>query len=148
MPDCELSPHGLHGVRPDAAGADADLHPGRRLGDGLDDRARTQRAADLDGAVQADGNEVVAQVEAQPEAFADPAVGWAALGPEAVLAREPGAGAVATHTGSVTLPDPPPGQRLRVAVREYELHPADDRTTAPVRMVSTRRLVHVDTVDL
>ena len=104
--------------------------------------------ADPDGAVQADGNEMVARVEAQPETFADPAVGWVPIGPETVLVREPAAGAVATHSGSVTVPDPPPGQRLRLTVREFELHPTDDRTTVPVRIVTARRLVHVDTVDL
>lgn len=104
--------------------------------------------ADLNGAVQAGGNEMVAQIEAQPEAFADPAVGWVGLGQEAVLGREAGGGAIATYTGSVIVPDAPPGQRLRLAVREFELHPADDRTFAPARMVTARRLVHLDTVNL
>jgi len=34
-----------------------------------------------------------------------------------------------------------------VVVREYEHHPADDRSTDPVvRLVSTRRLVHADAI--
>jgi hypothetical protein len=38
---------------------------------------------------------------------------------------------------------------LRVAVREFEMHPADDRSTDPSPgMVLVRRLVHADVIPL
>lgn len=103
---------------------------------------------DLAGAVQLGGNEVVAVVEVQPEAFGDPLLGWTALGPETVLTAEGGAGTTATYSGTVPVPDAP-GQRRRLVVREYEYHPTDDRSADPAPgFVLARRLVHADVVPL
>jgi hypothetical protein len=104
-------------------------------------------AVDAAGAVQPGGNEVVAVIEGQPETYLDPLLGWSPLGGETVLAAQPGAGTTATYAGTVVVPDAP-GQRRRLVVREYESHPADDRTAAPVTLVATRRLVHADVVGL
>jgi hypothetical protein len=105
-------------------------------------------AMDLSGTVRAGGNEVVAVIETQPDTFTDPLLGWAPLGAETALAAQPGAGTTATYRATVPVPDAP-GQRRRLVVREYESHPADDRSQAPaVAMLATRRLVHADAVPL
>jgi hypothetical protein len=103
---------------------------------------------DLAGAMQPGGNEVVAVVEVQPEAYADPLLGWTALGSETVLTGAVGGVTTATHGGIVPVPDAP-GQRRRLVVREYEHHPTDDRTADPAPgFVLARRLVHADVVPL
>ena len=103
---------------------------------------------DLAGAVQPGGNEVVAVVEVQPEAYTDPLLGWTALGAETVLTGPAAAATTATYSGTVPVPDAP-GQRRRLMVREYEHHPTDDRTADPAPgFVMARRLVHADVVPL
>ena len=103
---------------------------------------------DLAGVSQPGGNEVVAVVEAQPGAYADPLLGWTTLGPETVLTAPAAAITTATYSGTVPVPDAP-GQRRRLVVREYEHHPADDRTADPApSFVMARRLVHADVVPL
>jgi hypothetical protein len=103
---------------------------------------------DLAGAGHPGGNEVVAVVEVQPDAFGDPLLGWTALGPETVLSVAAIAAPTATYSGTVPIPDAP-GQRRRLVVREFEHHPADDRTADPAPgLVLVRRLVHVDVVPL
>jgi hypothetical protein len=37
---------------------------------------------------------------------------------------------------------------LRLTVREFELHPTDDRSSVPPSLVLGRRLVHADVVPL
>jgi hypothetical protein len=109
-----------------------------------------ESSADEHGDVIARPNTVAAVVEVQDPAFTDPYLGWTAVdGVETLLN---GAPAVAGHPvvweGDVPLP-PTGGRRLRIAVREYELHPADDRTASPpVSLTEARRLVHADIVPL
>lgn len=103
-------------------------------------------SADLVGTGQPGGNEVTAAIEVQPEAYADPLLGWSGLGPETTLTAA--AGTTATHSGVVPVPDTP-GHRRRLVVREYEHHPADDRSTDPAPgLVLVRRLVHADVIPL
>ena len=103
---------------------------------------------DLSGAVQPGGDEVVTVVEVEPEAYTDPLLGWAALGPETVLTGSAAAITTATYSGTVPVPDAS-GQRRRLVVREYEYHPTDDRTADPATgFVLARRLVHADVVPL
>ena len=105
-------------------------------------------ALDAAGAVVYGGNEVVAVIEGQPEAYTDPLLGWAAISGEAPLAIQDGGGPMATYAGTIAVP-PAEGQRRRLVVSEYESHPADDRSQDPaVALVATRRLVHVDVIPL
>ncbi|GAA2845834.1 hypothetical protein Acy02nite_47500 [Actinoplanes cyaneus] len=99
-------------------------------------------ARDLGGAVVTGGNELVAVVEIQPEEYADPLLGWTALGPETLLTADADA---VTHRGDVSVPEAP-GQRRRLVVREFEHHPTDDRSAGG--FVVARRLVHADAVPL
>ncbi|GAA1531914.1 hypothetical protein GCM10009827_057090 [Dactylosporangium maewongense] len=97
-----------------------------------------------------DGSHLVsAVVEAQEPAVTDPLLGWAAAGPEnklaSVVVTEDG---TATWSGNLQLPETQ-GRRLRIAVREYEFHPADDRSAQPSpSLVATRRIVHADVIPL
>ncbi|MCU1574739.1 MAG: hypothetical protein JWO93_2821 [Micrococcaceae bacterium] len=103
-------------------------------------------AMDVTGTVRPGSNEVVAVVEVQPETYPDPLLGWSPLGGETALVVQPGAGTTATYSATVQT-SAAPGQRRRLVVREYESHPADDRSQAPASaLVATRRLVHADVV--
>jgi hypothetical protein len=103
-------------------------------------------AMDVAGTVRPGGNEVVAVVEAQPESYPDPLLGWSPVSGETALIVQPGAGTTATYAGTVQVPQAP-GQRRRLLVREFERHPADDRSQTPaLALVATRRLVHADVV--
>ena len=103
---------------------------------------------DTQGIAVAGSNLVAAVVEAQEPAIADPLLGWAAAGPETELAGVLNGDGTATWSGTVQLPDAQ-GRRLRLAVREYEIHPADDRSAQPSpALVATRRLVHADVIPL
>ena len=102
---------------------------------------------DIQGIV-AGSNLVTAVVEAQEPAIADPLLGWAAAGPETELAGVLNGDGTATWSGTVQVPDAQ-GRRLRLAVREYETHPADDRSAAPsASLVAIPRLVHADVIPL
>jgi hypothetical protein len=50
-------------------------------------------------------------------------------------------------SGDVLLPAPD-GRPLRLAVREFEVHPTDDRSGGALVQALGRRLVHVDVVPL
>jgi hypothetical protein len=103
-------------------------------------------AMDTAGTIRQGGNEVVAVVEGQDEAYTDPLLGWSPLGGETALAMSAPNGPLATFVGTVALPEVP-GQRRRLVLREYESHPADDRSQDPApALVATRRLVHADAV--
>ena len=88
-------------------------------------------------------NVAVAMIEEQDPRIADPSLGWTAIGTEVVLAATVDDGGVATWSGEVPVPQGG-AQRRRLSVREYELHMADDRTSAFGDQVETRRLVHAD----
>jgi hypothetical protein len=103
---------------------------------------------DPQGTVVAGTNRVAAVVEAQERAIADPLLGWAAAGPETELAAVLNGDGTASWNGTIHLPEAQ-GQKLRLAIREYETHPADDRSTQPsAGLVATRRLVHADVIPL
>jgi hypothetical protein len=105
-------------------------------------------SVDAQGTVVAGTNVVAAVVEAQEPAIADPFLGWVATGPETELAGAIQGDGTVTWSGTVHVPDAP-GRRLRLAVREYETHPADDRSAQPSPgLVATRRLVHADVIPL
>jgi hypothetical protein len=103
---------------------------------------------DTQGTAVAGTNVVVALVETHNPAIADPLLGWTATGLETQLAGLLNGDGTATWSGTVEPPDPQ-GRKLRLAVREYEIHPADDRVaqTAP-GFAATRRLVHADVIPL
>jgi len=110
-------------------------------------------AMDATGAVTAGTNVVTAVVEAQEPAFADPLLGWSAAGTEVELTATLAGDGTATWTGAVPVPVPAPapdaaGRRLRLTVREFETHSADDRSTEPPGLIAVRRLVHADVVPL
>ena len=93
-------------------------------------------------------NVMEAVVEAQEPTITDPFLGWTAIGGAVPLDGVVNPDGTATWSGSVPAADGL-GRRLRVAVREFELHPSDDRSTQPsTTLVATRRLVHVDVVPL
>jgi hypothetical protein len=103
---------------------------------------------DAGGVATAGSNLVVAVVEVQEPAIADPLLGWAAASPETELASVLNGDGTATWNGAVQLPDAG-GRRLRLAVREYEIHASDDRSAEPSPgLVATRRLVHADIIPL
>ncbi len=103
---------------------------------------------DAQGTIVAGTNLVAAVVEAQEPAIADPLLGWTAVGPETELAAVLNGDGTASWSGSVQLPDAQ-RRKLRLAIREYEIHPADDRTSQPAPgLVASRRLVHVDVIPL
>jgi hypothetical protein len=103
---------------------------------------------DAQGTVVAGSNLVVAIVEAHEPAIADPVLGWAAVGPEIQLVGVLNGDGTATWSGSADLPDPQ-GRKLRLALREYEIHAADDRSAQPSPgLVAVRRLVHADVISL
>ncbi|WP_127127345.1 hypothetical protein [Georgenia sp. SYP-B2076] len=96
-------------------------------------------ARDGGGAVVAGTNVVAAVVEAKDPRFAHPALGWAAAGAEVELTAVLGDDGTATWTGDVPVPAGG-GAPLRVAVREFEVLPADGGPA--------RRQVHADVVPL
>src|SRR4051812_19220161 len=75
-------------------------------------------AMDVTGTIRQGGNEVVAVVEGQDEAYTDPLLGWHPLGGETLLTTAAPNGPSVTFVGTVALPEAP-GQRRRLVLREY-----------------------------
>ena len=93
-------------------------------------------------------NVMEAVVEAQEPTIVDPFLGWSAAGDAVTLNGVVNADGTATWSGSVPAVNGG-GRRLRLAVREFELHPSDDRSMQPsTTLVVSRRLVHVDVIPL
>lgn len=68
---------------------------------------------------------------------------------EAIAAHVKKYGEIEPYGETITVPLPADATRhLRLAVREYELHPTDDRSGAAPVLVEGRRLVHADVVPL
>ena len=106
---------------------------------------RAHRGAD--GSVQAETNLAAAVVEVQDPHTSDPALGWTPAGAETLLAAVFQGPSNVEWSGDVQLPGPD-GRPMRLAVREFEVHPTDDRSGATPVQVAGRRLVHVDVVPL
>lgn len=105
------------------------------------------KSMDVQGAVVAGTNIVAAVVEAQQPPIADSLIGWTALAAEIELAAVLNGDGTATWSGHVPLPANE--GRKRLAIREYETHPTDDRSKQPSPgFVTTRRLVHADVIPL
>ena len=100
----------------------------------------------LDDTVVTETNLVVAVIEEQDARVNDIALGWTAIGGETVLAAEIQADGLAVWSGDVPLTAGGGGAR-RLCVREFELHPADDRSAVGAFVVA-RRLVHADVLAL
>ena len=103
-----------------------------------------------DGTVVEDTNVVAAVIEEQDPRVRDVALGWLALGPETILTAEIAEDGSAVWSGGVPVSDAELGGVRRLCVREFELHPADDRNAgAPAgTLVEGRRLVHADVIAL
>jgi hypothetical protein len=103
---------------------------------------------DVQGNVVAGTNVVVAVVEEQGASFADPLLGWTATGSETELQAVLNGDGTASWSGAIHVPDAD-GRNLRLTIREYEIHPADDRSAQPSPgLVPNRRLVHADVIPL
>jgi hypothetical protein len=103
---------------------------------------------DARGTIVAGTNVMAAVVEAQEPAIADSLLGWAAAGPEIEFTAVLNGDGTATWSGAVQVPEAQ-GRKLRLVVREYETHPADDRSTQPSPgLVTSRRLVSADVIPL
>ncbi|WP_264668253.1 hypothetical protein [Arthrobacter sp. VKM Ac-2550] len=103
---------------------------------------------DAQGDTIAGTNLVIAVVEEQDLRIEDPYVGWEAVSADTELAAIANQDGTTTWSGPIQVPASA-GRKLRLAVREYELHPADDLSAGPAAsLVATRRLVHADVVPL
>jgi len=101
----------------------------------------------IDDMTLLDTNAVVATVEVQEPGIEDAVLGWVLAGEEVRLEPVEQGALLAEWAGTVTLPADAV-RPLRLAVREYELHPTDDRSGAAPVLVEGRRLVHADVVPL
>jgi hypothetical protein len=102
----------------------------------------------LDGSIVRETNRVTATIEEQAVRVRDAALGWLAVGAEVVLTAQLQVDGSAVWTGDVPLAAGGGGPR-RICVREFELHPMDDRSAAGSNtFVEARRLVHADIVAL
>lgn len=101
----------------------------------------------MDGSIVIDTNAVVAVVEVQVPHTSDPELAWIPAGWEAILEPDVLGATTVEWTGEVNIPAGTPGP-LRLAVREYELHPTDDRSSGLPTPVLGRRLVHADVVPI
>jgi hypothetical protein len=101
----------------------------------------------VDGSLQAETNLATVVVEVQDTHTSDPALGWTPAGEETLLAAVFQGPSNVEWSGDVLLPAPD-GRPLRLAVREFEVHPTDDRSGGIPVLTPGRRLVHVDVVPL
>ncbi|NMR28112.1 hypothetical protein [Crystallibacter degradans] len=103
---------------------------------------------DAQGSTIAGTNLVTAVVEEQDLRIEDPYIGWEPVGAETELVALVNQDGTTTWSGAVQVLDPEE-RKLRLAVHEYELHPADDLSAEPpANLVASRRLVHADVVPL
>ncbi|MBI5294614.1 MAG: hypothetical protein HY869_03995 [Chloroflexi bacterium] len=101
----------------------------------------------VDGSLQTETNQAAAVVEVQETYTNDPALGWIPTGEETLLAAVFQGQSNVEWSGEVLLPAPD-GRPLRLAVREFEVHPTDDRSGPTLIQASSRRLVHFDVVPI
>lgn len=92
-------------------------------------------------------NDVEAVVEVQDPITSDPALGWIAVGEKVTLTPTLVGESQVEWSAEVPLPTNATSP-LRLAVREYEIHPTDNRSGDTPELVAGKRLVHVDTVPL
>jgi hypothetical protein len=101
----------------------------------------------VDGSVEAKTNDVEAVVEVQDPITSDPALGWVAIGEKVTLTPTLVGESQVEWSAEVPLPTDATSP-LRLVVREYEIHPTDNRSGDTPELVAGKRLVHVDMVPL